>query len=76
MPTMYAYGLGFGAVALGVARATLDAAVGLARGKESFGLKPMRDNNAVQANIGRAEAQLARGPRLSLCDRRAMSGAT
>ncbi len=58
LPTMYAYGLGFGAVAVGVARATLDAAVGLARGKELFGLKPMRDNTAVQANIGRAEAQL------------------
>ena len=58
---MYAYGLGFGAVALGVARATLDAAIDLARGKESFGIKPMRDNNVVQATIGRAEAQLARG---------------
>jgi alkylation response protein AidB-like acyl-CoA dehydrogenase len=58
IPTMYAYAMGFGAVALGVARATLDAAVALARGKESFGLKPMRDNTAVQAAIGRAEAQL------------------
>jgi alkylation response protein AidB-like acyl-CoA dehydrogenase len=58
LPTMYAYALGFGAVSLGVARATLDAAVALARGKESFGLKPMRDNTAVQAAIGRAEAQL------------------
>ncbi|MDQ8727302.1 acyl-CoA dehydrogenase family protein [Bradyrhizobium sp. LHD-71] len=58
LPTMYAYGLGFGAVALGVARATLDAAVALARGKQSFGLNPMRDSTAVQASIGRAEAQL------------------
>jgi indole-3-acetate monooxygenase len=56
LPTMYVYGLGFGAVALGVARASLDAAIDLARGKESFGMKPMRDNNAVQAAIGRAEA--------------------
>lgn len=58
IPTMYVYALGFGAVALGVARATLDAAVALSRGKESFGMKPMRDNTAVQASIGRAEAQL------------------
>jgi alkylation response protein AidB-like acyl-CoA dehydrogenase len=58
LPTTYAYALGFGAVSLGVARATLDAAVGLARGKESFGLKPMRENTAAQATIGRAEAQL------------------
>ena len=65
IPTMYAYAMGFGAVALGVARATLDAAVALARGKESFGLKPMRDNTAVQAAIGRAEAQL-RGARAYL----------
>lgn len=57
LPTMYAYALGFGAVSLGVARATLDAAIALARGKESFGLKPMRENTAVQAGIGRAEAQ-------------------
>jgi alkylation response protein AidB-like acyl-CoA dehydrogenase len=56
LPTANVYGLGFGAVALGVARATLDAAIALARGKESFGLKPMRDNTAVQAAIGRAEA--------------------
>jgi alkylation response protein AidB-like acyl-CoA dehydrogenase len=58
LPTMYVYGLGFGAVALGVARATLNAAVDLSRAKQSFGLKPMRDNVAVQAGIGRAEAQL------------------
>jgi alkylation response protein AidB-like acyl-CoA dehydrogenase len=58
LPTMYVYALGFGAVSLGVARASLDAAVDLARGKESFGIKPMRDNNAAQAAIGRAEAQL------------------
>src|SRR5712671_1225009 len=49
------FGLGFGAVALGVARATLDAAIELARGKESLGLKAMRENNAVQAAIGRTE---------------------
>jgi indole-3-acetate monooxygenase len=56
LPTSNVYGLGFGAVSLGVARATLDAAIALARDKTSFGLKPMRDNTAVQAAIGRAEA--------------------
>jgi indole-3-acetate monooxygenase len=58
LPTTYAYAIGFGAVSLGVARATLDAAVTLARSKASFGLKAMRENTAVQASIGRAEAQL------------------
>jgi alkylation response protein AidB-like acyl-CoA dehydrogenase len=61
IPSMYVYGMGFGAVSLGVARAALDAAIDLARGKESFGLKPMRDNNAVQAQIGRAEANWRAG---------------
>src|SRR6476469_1293145 len=37
------YGLGFAAVSLGVARATLDAAIDLSRGKASFGLKAMRE---------------------------------
>ncbi|HEY5126788.1 MAG TPA: acyl-CoA dehydrogenase family protein, partial [Bradyrhizobium sp.] len=52
------FGLGFGAIALGVARATLDAAIDLARGKESLGLKAMRENNAVQGAIGRTEGNL------------------
>ena len=52
------FGLGFAAVSLGVARATLDAAVDLARGKASFGLKAMRENNAVQGAIGRIEGNL------------------
>jgi alkylation response protein AidB-like acyl-CoA dehydrogenase len=52
------FGMGFAAVALGVARATLDAAVDLARGKASAGLKPMRENNAVQGAIGRIEGNL------------------
>src|SRR5256885_5555611 len=55
LPTYFTFSLGFGAVSVGVARATLDAAIDLARGKASFGIKPMRDNNAVQAVIGRAE---------------------
>jgi alkylation response protein AidB-like acyl-CoA dehydrogenase len=52
------FGLGFGAVALGVARATLDAAVDLARKKHSVGIKAMKDNSAVQGLIGRTEAKL------------------
>jgi alkylation response protein AidB-like acyl-CoA dehydrogenase len=52
------FGLGFGAIALGVARATLDAAIDLARGKESLGLKAMRENSAVQGLIGRTEGNL------------------
>jgi indole-3-acetate monooxygenase len=52
------YGLGFAAVSLGVARATLDAATDLARGKASVGIKAMRENNAVQGLIGRTEGDL------------------
>jgi alkylation response protein AidB-like acyl-CoA dehydrogenase len=58
LPTMLVYALGFAAVSLGVARASLDAAADLARGKTSFGLKPMRENNVVQATIGRSEGSL------------------
>jgi indole-3-acetate monooxygenase len=58
LPTYFAFSLGFAAVSLGVARAMLDAATELARGKASFGIKPMRDNNAVQAAIGRTEGDL------------------
>jgi len=49
------FGLGFAAISLGVARATLDAAIELARGKEPAGLTAMRDNSAVQGLIGRTE---------------------
>jgi len=52
------FGLGFGAIALGVARARSMAASSVARGKESLGLKAMRENNAVQAAIGRTEGNL------------------
>lgn len=58
IPSMFVYSMGFAAVSLGVARATLDSFGELARGKTSFGLKPMRDNNAVQAQIGRSEGNL------------------
>jgi len=52
------FGLGFGAVSLGVARATLDAATELARKKHSVGIAAMKDNSAVQSLIGRTEAKL------------------
>ncbi len=52
------FGLGFGAVSLGVARATLDAAIDLAREKHSVGITAMKDNSAVQGLIGRTEAKL------------------
>lgn len=52
------FGLGFGAVSLGVARATLDAAIDLARKKHSVGIAAMKDNSSVQGLIGRTEAKL------------------
>jgi indole-3-acetate monooxygenase len=58
LSTNMVFGLGFAAVSVGVARATLDAAIELARGKASVGLKAMRENNAVQGEIGRAEGSL------------------
>jgi alkylation response protein AidB-like acyl-CoA dehydrogenase len=58
IPSMFVYAMGFAAVSLGVARAMLDSFGELARGKTSFGQKPMRDNNAVQAQLGRNEGNL------------------
>jgi alkylation response protein AidB-like acyl-CoA dehydrogenase len=58
LTTYTVFGLGFAAVAVGVARATLDAAIDLARGKESVGVKAMRENSAIQAQIGRTEGDL------------------
>ncbi|OAF17103.1 acyl-CoA dehydrogenase family protein [Bradyrhizobium neotropicale] len=54
-----AFSLGFAAVSLGVARATLEAAIALARGKhQSLAASAMRDNQAVQGLIGRTEGDL------------------
>ena len=58
LSTNMVFGMGFAATALGVARATLDAATDLSRGKTPQGLKAMRENNAVQGLIGRTEASL------------------
>jgi alkylation response protein AidB-like acyl-CoA dehydrogenase len=52
------FGLGFAAIALGVARATLDAAIELARGKVPAGLADMKENSAVHGLIGRTEGDL------------------
>ena len=56
--THIVFAMGFAAVSLGVARATLDAAVELARGKTPAGIKAMRESNAVQGAIGRIEGNL------------------
>ena len=58
LTTYSTFGLGFAAISVGVARATLDAATALARGKASFGVKAMREDNAVQGVIGRTEGDL------------------
>src|SRR3954447_11805666 len=58
LSTNMVFGMGFAATSLGVARATLDAAIDLARAKTPQAQKAMRDNNAVQGVIGRTEASL------------------
>lgn len=58
LTTNMVFGLGFAAVSLGLARATLDAAIDLSRGKTPQGLKAMRENSAVQEKIGRTEGSL------------------
>ena len=58
LTTNAVFGMGFAATSLGVARATLDAAIELARTKQPQGLAVMRENNAVQGMIGRTEATL------------------
>src|SRR5207253_5284959 len=58
LSTNMVFSMGFAATSLGVARAMLDAATDLARGKTPQGLKAMKENNAVQGLIGRTEATL------------------
>lgn len=65
LSTNMVFSMGFAATALGVARATLDAAIALSRSKTPQGLSAMRENNAVQGLIGRTEASL-RGARAYL----------
>jgi alkylation response protein AidB-like acyl-CoA dehydrogenase len=53
------YASGFAAVAMGIARSTLDAFVELARDKIPRGAKrTLRDNNVVQSQVAQAEAKL------------------
>jgi alkylation response protein AidB-like acyl-CoA dehydrogenase len=55
--TSNVYSFGFAAVALGIARKMLDDAINFAAEKTPSGSKrAMRDNNVVQAQIGRSEA--------------------
>lgn len=58
LSTTMVYSMGFAATSLGVARATLDAATELSRRKKPQGLSAMRENNAIQGQIGRTEALL------------------
>jgi indole-3-acetate monooxygenase len=58
LSTNMVFGMGFAATSLGVARATLDAAIELSRTKQPQGLSAMRGNNAVQGLIGRTEGSL------------------
>jgi indole-3-acetate monooxygenase len=58
LTTNAVFSMGFAATSLGVARATLNAATDLARSKIPQGLSAMRENNAVQGQIGRTEASL------------------
>lgn len=54
------YGSSFAAIALGIARSTLDAFVELAKSKTPTGGKSvLRDNAVIQSQVGVAESQLA-----------------
>ena len=58
LSTHIVFGMGFASVAVGVARATLNAATELARAKTPQGIKAMRENSAVQGLLGRTEGNL------------------
>ena len=53
------YSCGFGGVAMGIARATIDAFLDLPANKVSRGAsKPLRENNVVQSQMAQCEAKL------------------
>src|SRR5207245_3440164 len=53
------YSSGFAGVALGIARSTLDAFIGLARDKIPRGaIRTLRDDNVVQSQVAQSEARL------------------
>ena len=57
--TFQLYGAGFAGVALGIARAALDAFIAIAAGKVAMlAAKALRDNAVVQSKVAIAEAQL------------------
>jgi len=59
MPALAFYELGFAGVALGIARASLDAFIEVARNKVPRGMSsPLRENAAVQSGAAQAEARL------------------
>ena len=52
------YSIGFGGVALGIARGTMDAFLGLPREKTRLGAgKPMVENNVIQSHVAQSEAK-------------------
>jgi len=56
LPAMTCYEMGFAGVALGIARASLDTFVDVARNKIPRGkISPIRDNAVVQTNLAQAE---------------------
>ena len=59
LQSMQIYATGFSCVALGAARATVDAVIALAKGKsQAWTTEKLRDNNAVQGVIGYWDAAL------------------
>ena len=59
MPALTCYELGFAGVALGIARASLEVFVDLARNKVPRGMKsPIRDNAVVQSGVAQAEVRV------------------
>lgn len=57
IPQALLFACGFGCVALGVARAALDATENFARGKRPrFGSRPISEDGVVQRQVGQAEA--------------------
>jgi alkylation response protein AidB-like acyl-CoA dehydrogenase len=66
LTTLNLFAAGFGGVALGIARSTLDEFILLARDKRPRGVKDtLRDNGVVQSQVGQAEAKI-RSARLLL----------
>ncbi|MCP5154290.1 MAG: acyl-CoA dehydrogenase family protein [Ectothiorhodospiraceae bacterium] len=57
-PMILLFASGFSSVALGIARASLDALAGLAGGRVPRGMQTLRDQPLVQMQMGRAEAGL------------------